>query len=111
MSVAEDGGGARFTLSLSEANDQAVTVAYATSDGTAEAGSDYTSTSGTLTMDAGSLSASVFVPVLDDVLVEPAESFNLNLGQATNATTETLITCMSPMISPKHFPHRPRCPW
>ncbi len=86
VTVAEHAGNAEFTVTLSNAYELPVTVQYATSDGTAEAGSDYTNTSGTLTMVAGSLSASVLVPVLDDDLVEPDETFQLNLGQATHAT-------------------------
>ena len=52
--VGEGAGNAVFTVTLSEASTDEVTVAYATADGTAEAGTDYTSTSGTLTFSAGS---------------------------------------------------------
>ncbi|MCH8948637.1 MAG: hypothetical protein IH789_13605, partial [Acidobacteria bacterium] len=37
-----------FTVSLSQASGKSVTVDFATTDGTATAGADYTSTSGTL---------------------------------------------------------------
>ena len=42
-----------FTVSLSSATTQAVTVAYATANGTAVAGSDYQAASGTLVIPAG----------------------------------------------------------
>ena len=86
VSVAEDGVSALFTVTLSDPYDQAVTVVYATRDGTAEAGSDYSAASGTLTIDAGSLTGGISVPVLDDTLDEPDETFTVTLGQATNAT-------------------------
>ena len=60
-----------FEVTLSLASSDAVTVDYATSDGTATAGSDYTATSGTLTFPAGSTAArTVSVPVLDDGVEE-----------------------------------------
>ena len=87
VSVAEDGGSALFTVTLSDPYDEAVTVVYATRDGTAEAGSvDYSAASGTLTIDAGSLTGTISVPVLDDTLDEPDETFTVTLSQATNAT-------------------------
>ena len=45
----ENAANATFTVSLSAAVKRDVTVDYATSNGTATAGSDYTATSGTLT--------------------------------------------------------------
>ena len=86
VSVTEDGGEARFTVSLDTESTEAVTVDYATADGTAVAGSDYTSTSGTLTIAAGSLSGTITVPVLDDALVELDETFRLTLSNASNAS-------------------------
>jgi hypothetical protein len=50
-----------------------VSVNYATSDGTATAGSDYAATSGTLNFAAGDLSESFLVPILDDSSGEGAE--------------------------------------
>ena len=46
-------GNASLTVSLNHASDKDVTVDYATSNGTATAGADYTATSGTLTISAG----------------------------------------------------------
>ena len=74
-----------FAVSLSRAASGAVTVDYATADGTATAGEDYSSTSGTLTFAAGETAKTVSVPVLDDVIDEGEETFTLRLSNATGA--------------------------
>ena len=79
---------AAFTVTLSATSGDAVTVAYATSDGTATMGEDYASTSGTLTIAAGEVSATVEVPVLDDDDVEESETFTLTLSDAEHATID-----------------------
>jgi chitodextrinase len=62
----------------------AVTVNYATSDGSASAGGDYTSTSGTLSWAAGETANKTFaVPILNDALIESAETINLTLSSVT----------------------------
>ncbi len=75
-----------FTVSLSATSSQTVTVQYATANGTATAGSDYTATSGTLTFTPGQLTQAVTVPVLGDTTIEPTETFVVNLSNPTNAT-------------------------
>lgn len=76
-----------FTVSISAASGQTVTVAYATGGGTATAGSDYTSASGTLTWTVGdSANKSVTVNVNADFVYEPTETFNFTLSSPTNAT-------------------------
>jgi large repetitive protein len=77
---------ATFTVSLSAVSYLGTTVAYATADDTATAGSDYTTTSGTLSIPAGQLSGTVVVPVLGDVVDEADETYFLNLSSPTNAT-------------------------
>ena len=74
-----------FAVSLSRAASGTVTVDYATADGTATAGEDYSSTSGTLTFAAGETAKTVSVPVLDDVVDEGQETFTLRLSNATGA--------------------------
>ena len=74
-----------FAVSLSRAASGTVTVDYATADGTATAGEDYSSTSGTLTFAAGETAKTVSVPVLDDVIDEGQETFTLRLSNATGA--------------------------
>ena len=84
---ANEGAGASvaFEVSLSSAATETVTVDYATADGTAEAGADYTATSGTLIFAAGETAKTVSVPVLDDAVDEGEETFTLRLSNATGA--------------------------
>jgi hypothetical protein len=89
VSVTEGNSGstsATFTVTLSAASASAVSVGYATADGTATAGSDYTATSGTLTIAAGGTSGTISVPVLGDTTAESSETFTVSLSSATNAT-------------------------
>jgi Calx-beta domain-containing protein/hemolysin type calcium-binding protein len=78
-----------FTVSLAKASPLRVTVAYATADGTATAGTDYTATSGTLVFAPGQTSQTVAVPVIGDTAFEPDETFTLTLSNPVNATLGT----------------------
>lgn len=78
-----------FTVNLSTASTQAVTVGYATADSTALAGSDYTATTGVLTFAPGETSQMIRVPIAGDELVEANETFFVNLTNPTNATITT----------------------
>ena len=77
-----------FTVRLSAAATQTVTVDYATADGAgrwagtapARAGADYTAVSGTLTFAAGERSKRVRVPILDDSIDEGTEYFLLRFS-------------------------------
>ena len=81
-----EGGEATFMVSLSPASSELVTVAYATQDGTAVAGSDYTAASGTLQFDPGMTSHTIRVAVLNDTAVEPTETFAVELSDPVRAT-------------------------
>ena len=81
-----EGGEATFMVSLSPASSQVVTVAYATQDGTAVAGSDYTAASGTLQFDPGMTSHTIRIAVLNDTAVEPTETFAVELSDPVRAT-------------------------
>ena len=74
-----------FTVRLNAAVEGTVTTNYATSDGTAKAGEDYTAQSGTLTFAPGDTEKTVSVPILDDALDEGAETFTLRLSNANGA--------------------------
>ena len=74
-----------FAVSLSRAASGTVTVAYATADGSATAGADYTRTSGKLRFAPGETAKTVAVPVLDDAHDEGEETFTLRLTAATGA--------------------------
>ncbi|MBS9391304.1 MAG: hypothetical protein HEQ33_21370 [Dolichospermum sp. WA123] len=79
---------ATFTVTLSGETFQPVTVNYATANGTATAGSDYTATTGTLifNVNPGETSKQITVPILGDTLAESDETFFINLSNAINAT-------------------------
>ena len=75
-----------FTVTLSAASSQTVTVSYTATPGTATTPADFTATSGTLTFAPGVTSQTVTVPVVADAVVEPTETFTLTLSGPTNAT-------------------------
>ena len=77
-----------FTATLSHASSRTVTVGYATSDGTAMAGSDYTAASGALTFNAGDTSQTVQVTVLTDSEDESQETLTLTLSNPSQATLD-----------------------
>ena len=88
-SVAEGDSGtvaAAFTVTLSKASTSAVTVAFATRDGTATAGSDYVAASGTITFAPGQTTRTIVVSVRGDTLHEPDETFAVNLATPSGAT-------------------------
>ena len=77
----------RFPVTLKPTSTQTVTVRYAMSDGTAEAGSDYTAVNDTLAFAPGETKKTVSVPVLDDSHDEGMET--LTLTQASGAAIAT----------------------
>ncbi|MFM8597821.1 MAG: glycosyl hydrolase family 18 protein, partial [Mycobacterium sp.] len=80
---------ARFTVSLSKAATTTVTVGYATANGTATAGQDYTAASGTVSFAPGVVSQQISVNVTGDTTVEPTETFTVTLTNPTGATLAT----------------------
>ncbi len=87
---------------LSVESDFDVTVDYATSNGTAIAGDDYTSTTGTLTIPAGQLCGTVTVGLLNENVAEPDETFLVTISNAQGAVitddvaTVTIKDCTIP---------------
>jgi hypothetical protein len=78
-----------FTVTLSSASSQTVTVAWVTADGTAtKGGRDYRPQKGILSFAPGQTSKTIVVLVNGDGRVEPDETFFVNLGNATNATLD-----------------------
>jgi hypothetical protein len=74
-----------FTVSLSAAFDQAITVNYATASGTATAGSDYQSKTGSITFAPGETTKTITVAVIGDKQKESDETFFVNLSGAVGA--------------------------
>jgi uncharacterized repeat protein (TIGR01451 family) len=79
-------GSAVFTVALDKPSGTTVTVQYATSDGTAQAGIDYTPQTGTLVFPAGVSSLQVSVSVATPAVYTPNKAFFLNLSVPTMAT-------------------------
>jgi chitinase len=75
-----------FTVTLDKPSTSQVTVKYATADGNATAGSDYSAQAAqTLVFAPGEVSKSVYVDLRDDAVSESAEFFDLTLSGAVNA--------------------------
>ena len=77
---------AQFTVRLLAAQDHAITVDYATGNGSAAAGSDYLARTGTINFAAGETEKLVDVVVMGDRGNETDETFVLNLSNATGTT-------------------------
>jgi len=89
-SAQESSGSISFAVTLSAAASESVSVDWATSNGTAVAGSDYTAASGTLTFAAGETGKTVTVALLDDVHDEGTETFTLTLSNPRPAGKATI---------------------
>jgi hypothetical protein len=87
-------GWTRFTfrVSLSAASTQPISVSYATLGGTATAGVDFRSASGTLNFSPGTTSLAVTISVSGDKTVEGDETFYLQLNNPVNAVLSALRT-------------------
>ena len=111
VSAAEGNSGTTmmsFPVSLSAASTQAVTVSYATSNGTATAPADYAAGSGTIRFAPGETSKSVQVAVVGDTIYEPTETFTVALSKPVNATiavasAEATIENDDPLVRPGHY--------
>ena len=89
VTLAEGQSGTRtanFRVTLTPASTGAVTVKYATANGTAQAGSDYVAQSGSLSFAAGQGVRTVSVVVRGDRVKEGNETFFVNLSGAAGAT-------------------------
>ena len=85
LTIDESRGPAVVQVTLSRSSDTTVTVGYATADGSATAGRDYTAASGTLTFSPGTTSLNVDIAISDDVVEEDTETLTVALSDARNA--------------------------
>ena len=89
VSVAEGVGTAKVQVQMSRAADRDVSVDYSTADEaptpSAEAGKDYTATSGTATITAGALSTLIDIPITQDLIYETDETFTVTLSSPVDA--------------------------
>lgn len=84
---------ATVTVTRTGGTGSAVTVNYATADGTAVAGTDYAATTGTLNFAVGDTAAKTFiVPILNSSAQATQRSFTVTLSSATGTTLGTIST-------------------
>ena len=87
----EDVGALEFEVTLSAPSGIEVSASYATTDGSATAGSDYEAATGTLAFAPGEVSKAISVPIIDDNAHEAdEETFELTLSALANATAADL---------------------
>jgi uncharacterized protein YegP (UPF0339 family) len=89
VSLVEGTGGTTsfvFPVALSQAASYDVSVAYATQNGTAVAGSDYVAAAGSLVFAAGTVGRTIPISVAAETLVEANETFFVDLSGAVGAT-------------------------
>lgn len=98
--VDESTGTLTLTVNRSGGTSGTVTVNYATANGTAIAGSDYTATSGTVTFNTGQATKTFTVPIINDGAFENDEDFTVTLsspssGAVLGAATVAFVTITS----------------
>ena len=85
--------------------DGEVSVSFATANGTATAGSDYTNAAGIVTFPSGDADPRFFlVPILDDALDEPDETFTATLTNPTGGATLAAPTTHTVTITDNDAP-------
>jgi hypothetical protein len=87
FSATEDSGGVVVTVNRVDGATGTVMVDFATSNGTATAGSDYPETTGKLTLNQGETSKSFFITYIKDNLFEPDETLTVTLSNPTGGAT------------------------
>jgi len=90
--VGEWAGSVSLAVQRINDTDTAVSVDYATADGSATAGAKYTATNGTLTFSAGETNRAIVVPILNEGFVEGTQTFQVLLSNPTNAVLGTPAT-------------------
>jgi hypothetical protein len=75
-----------FVITLSNPTSTQLSVPFSLADGTANVGSDYQTNSGSFSVFAGNVTATVAIGINGDTTVEPDENFFMNLGSVAGAT-------------------------
>ncbi|MBF0627308.1 MAG: hypothetical protein HQL91_03715 [Magnetococcales bacterium] len=97
-----EGETATYTVRLSELSSTDVRINYATANPTTTTGNDYTSTSGELTIAAGSWSNTFTVPVLNDAVVESDETFTVSISDPYGALPGRPLSVTTTIVDPSY---------
>ena len=112
----DEGEAQTFTVTLSGSVSEDVVVAFATMDGNATAGADYTKEVATLVIAAGDRVGAITIDTLEDTLEEGDETFkvtvtlsgfpaNVRLGEATaTASIKDTNTLSARLVGPENVP-------
>lgn len=85
--TAAEGNALIFTVTKTGSTTSSFNVNFATADGTAGSGLDYTGATGTLTFSPSQTTQTISVSTIDDAAVESAETMLVNLSAATGGAT------------------------
>jgi len=118
-SVQKHGGSVPVVVTLKPSQPGAISVDYATADGTgataAKAGVNYTATSGTLSFAPGQTTKTITIPILANQLIEPNRTFSVNLTNATGgaviavaSATVTIVNDVSQVVHPPIIKQNPQ---
>ena len=99
-----EGGDLVFGVTLSNASSGTITVDLTTADGTAAAGDDYTSTTGTITFAPGVTAAVFTVPTTDDAVDEPDETLTVSVTGTTGTVGDTSDTGIGTIVDDDDAP-------
>jgi hypothetical protein len=111
ISVPKNNGVATMDVTRSGGSIGPVGVHFATADGTALAGTDYTATSGMLSWSDGDTTSKVItIPLLNNPVVAPSKTFTINLSNPLNGSLGTQITATVTLIEPTPTPTPPATP-
>jgi hypothetical protein len=99
FTVDERAGAATITATLSSTSTQTITVDYATSNGSAIAGNDYTPVSGTLTFEPGTSAVTFTIPIRADAVLEPDETVQLSLNNPDGGVLGSRATAILTIVN------------
>lgn len=101
----ENIGTATIPVNLSNASSSTVTVQYSVTGGTATAGGvDFTLSAGTLTFAAGTTTANLLVPIVDDAISELTEDIQMTLASPVNGTLGPITVHTESIIDNEALP-------
>jgi hypothetical protein len=82
---------AQFVITLAAPQTHTITLHFATANGTATAGSDYTARSGTVTIPQGAVAKVITIPILGDTAHEADETLSITLTNPSGTTISDAV--------------------